>query len=232
MAGIKQIRKTRPQKQPRQPRVNEPQDVWLNETIDNYLMGTMHPPRSGVFHPSTLSNKCDRAVWLIYHGHMVSTPLEPNLNRIFQNGNYLERRVEHWFSKLGLLVGREVSVKWDTPPISGRIDFIIRHQEFGFSPVELKSINTSGFGKLNRAKPEHELQLQMYLNMGNYDTGTVLYENKNDQKIKSFIITRNYKQWDDLLTRCFNIPQMPKPPNMCTGEYWCACKNVPFESEE
>lgn len=232
MAGIKQIKKARPPKQQRTPQVSGPQDTWLNEALDNYLTGTMTPPRGGVFHPSTLSNKCDRAVWLIYHEKMITTPLEPVLNRIFQNGTSLEQRVERWLSKLGILVAREISVKWDIPPISGRMDFLIRHSEFGISPVELKSINTAGFGRLNRPKPEHELQLQMYLNMGSYKQGTVLYENKNDQKIKSYIIQRDYKQWDDLLTRCFKIQEMSKAPNQCTGEYWCACKNVPFEGEE
>ena len=68
--------------------------------------------------------------------------------------------------------------------------------------------------------------------MGNHPQGTVLYENKNDQKIKSYVIERDYQQWDDILSRCFRIQAMPKAPNQCTGEYWCACKNVPFEAEE
>lgn len=231
MAGIKQIKKSRPSQQRQPIKVTQKQDVWLDETLDAYLTGTMSPPRGGVFHPSVLSNSCDRAVWLAYHGKMVSMPLEPILNRIFQNGNFLEKRVEVWFSNLGILMGREVSVRNDYPPISGRIDFIIRHHEYGISPIELKSINTSGFGKLHAPKPEHQLQLQMYLNMGNYEVGTVLYENKNDQKIKSFVVSRDAKQWDDILTRCVAIQNMVEAPNKCTGEYWCNCKKIPFESE-
>ena len=121
---------------------------------------------------------------------------------------------------------REIPVKFENPSISGRIDFLIRHQEHGISPIELKSINTSGFSKLSKPKDEHSLQLQMYLNMGNYDIGTVLYENKNDQKIKSFIVKRDIKQWDDLLSRCFNIQNMVEPPMKCTGPAWCNCKHV------
>ena len=133
MAGIKKTERGRLVKQ----------DIWLNELIDYYLHGTMTPPRSGVFHPSTLSNTCDRAVWLTFHGKMPSTPLEPTLNRIFQNGNYLENRVESWFQNLGIILAREMPVKLDNPVMSGRIDFVIKHQEFGRIPVELKSINTS-----------------------------------------------------------------------------------------
>ena len=228
MAGIKQIKQTRPVKKARPKTPFLLQDEWLNEEIDTYLTGTMYPPREGVFHPSTLSNKCDRAVWLIYHGHMPTTPLDANLQRIFQNGNYLEKRVEQWFSNMGILMGREIPVKFLDPSMSGRIDFLIRHSNFGVIPVELKSINTSGFGKLTKPKDEHQLQLQMYLNMGNYDSGTVLYENKNDQKIKSFIVERDFKQWDLILDRCYKIMNMTEAPDNCTGEFWCNCKKVDF----
>ena len=68
----------------------QPEDVWLNTVIDKHLTGIMTPSRSGIFHPSTLSNKCDRAVWLTYYGKMPKAVLDPKLNRVFQNGSYLE----------------------------------------------------------------------------------------------------------------------------------------------
>ena len=220
MAGIVQI------KQDSLIKKQNKSDIWLNDILDEYLKGTMSPPRAGVFHPSTLSNRCDRAVWLVYHGKMVASPLEAVTQRIFQNGDYLERRVEKWFSNLGILMGREIPVKFEFPSMSGRIDFLIRHEKYGIHPIELKSINTSGFSKLTKPKPEHEMQLQMYLNMGKYEQGTVLYENKNDQKIKSFIIEKNAKQWDSILDRCFAIQNMTSLPEKCTGERWCPCKKV------
>ena len=229
MAGIKQIRRTRkPRKNVIKPTPQE-QDVWLNDVIDTHLQGIMTPHKGGVFHPSVLSNACDRALWLAYHGRMVETPLPANLQRIFQAGSSLEKRVEQWFYGLNILIAREVPVHFESPPISGRIDFLIRHQEFGIIPIELKSINTTGFGKLTKPKPEHQIQLQLYLNMGNYAQGTVLYENKNDQKIKSFIVKRDEKQWNELLERCFRIQEMIEMPQICTGEMWCNCKHVPFE---
>ena len=207
----------------------QPEDAWLNTALDKYLTGTMTPPRSGVFHPSTLSNKCDRAVWLIYHGKMPKVELDPKLNRVFQNGNYLEKRVETWFKELGILMGQEVSVKHENPPMSGRIDFIIKHKEYGLIPIELKSINNTGFGGLKGPKEDHKTQLQIYLNIGQYDIGTVFYENKNTQAIKTFLVKRDLKQWDDILTRCFNIQNMRVPPTKCTGLIWCACKKVNLE---
>ena len=222
MAGIVQI------KQDSLTKRKAKEDTWLTELLDDYLSGVMVPPRAGVFHPSTLSNRCDRAVWLIYHGKMETTPLEAVTQRIFQNGNYLEKRVQTWLEKLGILVGREIPVKLDIPPMSGRIDFLIRHELYGIIPIELKSINTSGFTSLKQPKPEHQFHLQMYLNMGNHELGTVLYENKNDQKLKSFIVERDAEQWDSILNRCFKIQRMTEPPKKCTGERWCACKKVDY----
>ena len=204
----------------------QPEDVWLNTVLDKYLTGTMTPPRNGVFHPSTLSNKCDRAVWLIYHGKMPKAVLDPKLNRVFQNGSYLEKRVETWFKGLGILMGQEVKVKHENPPMSGRIDFLIKHKEYGLIPIELKSINNAGFGGLKGPREDHKTQLQIYLNVGRYDIGTVFYENKNTQAIKTFLVKRDLKQWDAILTRCFNIQNMKIPPTECTGLVWCACKKV------
>ena len=70
----------------------------------------------------------------------------------------------------------------------------------------------------------------MYLNMGDYAIGTVLYENKNDQKIKSFLVERDVTQWEFLLNRCYKIMNMMEPPTSCTGEFWCNCKKVNYDN--
>ena len=64
------------------------------------------------------------------------------------------------------------------------------------------------------------------MNIGQYDIGTVFYENKDNQDIKTFLVKRDLKQWDAILTRCFNIQNMKIPPTKCTGLVWCACKKV------
>ena len=222
MAGIKQIKPSI--KKVKQ--AEAPQDTWLNERIDDYLRGTMYAPRAGVFYPSSLGNPCDRYLWLCYHGHMVDQPLSPNLQRIFQCGSSLEDRVAKWLTGLNILLQQEKSVRIDTPPISGRIDFVIKHYDYGNLPVELKSINKAGFTKLKKPKPEHSLQLQMYLNMGDYPMGTVLYECKDDQRIKSFLVERDVVEWEKILARCLRIQTMIAMPEKCTGASWCACKEV------
>tara|TARA_Y100000361_G_scaffold152431_1_gene171899 strand:+ start:331 stop:1017 length:687 start_codon:yes stop_codon:yes gene_type:complete len=226
MAGINQIKPIKRPTKARKTTNKALADTWLEDVIDASLEGVMEAPKAGVFYPSSLGNPCDRYLWLCYNGLMIEQNLPANLERIFQNGSSLEDRVDRWFSKLNILVERELSVKQDIPPISGRIDFIINHATYNHMPVELKSINTNGFSKLRSPKPEHAVQIQMYLNMGGYDIGTVLYENKNDQKIKSFLVERDTKAWDEILARCFNVQEMIARPDECTGATWCACRKV------
>jgi CRISPR/Cas system-associated exonuclease Cas4 (RecB family) len=56
--------------------------------------------------------------------------------------------------------------------------------------VELKSISDSGFNYLNRtgAKEAHIMQLTLYMHIMGIKQGMLLYENKNTQEMKEFII--------------------------------------------
>ena len=227
MAGINQIKpikKRAPRK--RSPRTTVPEDIWLKDIIDEHLQEVVPSKQGGVFHPSALGNTCDRYLWLYYNGKLPEEILEARVIRIFQNGIFLEERVDKWFSELNILIDREISLKQDIPPISGRMDFLIRHYQYGELPVELKSINKKGFEALRRPKPEHTVQLQMYLNMGGYDKGTVLYECKDDQTIKTFLLDRDEVLWDKLLKRMYAIQDMLAMPEKCTGNLWCKCKVI------
>ena len=205
------------------------EDSWLIKSIDDHLEGMFDSPRKGVFYPSTISNTCDRIVWLSFNGLMPQLPLPANLKRIFENGAFLEDRVAKWFEDLDILVDRELPVKFDNPPISGRIDFLIKHDEYHIYPIELKSINQRGFSLLQRPKPENRIQLQTYLNIGNFDRGTILYECKNDQKIKAYILEKNEYEWNNIINRCLKIQDMKEVPKECTGNQYCDCKNITEE---
>jgi CRISPR/Cas system-associated exonuclease Cas4 (RecB family) len=55
--------------------------------------------------------------------------------------------------------------------------------------VELKSISESGFNYLNRGpKDNHKRQLHLYMYLTGIRAGMLLYENKNTQELKEFII--------------------------------------------
>jgi len=235
MAGIKQIsgRRTSKPRSRKQPTSITNQDKWLLKALDAHLESENNPPRAGVFHPSQVGQPCDRLLYLGYNGLLTAYKIVPKLARIFGCGSALEDRVAKYFIDMDVLMEREWSVVTDEPPISGRIDFIIDHEEHGPMPIELKSINNAGFSKLTSSpKPEHLIQLQLYLALWQgglqYPTeyGTVLYENKDNQDLNAFLLRYDKQKVDAIFNRCREIMAMEACPSKCGGEKWCACKNI------
>ena len=144
------------------------------------------------------------------------------------HNSYSPPSILDYFKEMNIWVAEEQSVYLNDPPIAGRYDFLIQHEVYGKTVVELKSINDKGFKSLiTDPKPDHYLQLQMYLNLLKLKHGIVLYENKNDQQVKCFEVIRNEEVWTQLLEKCERIRRMVRMPVMCTGEKYCRCKEVP-----
>jgi len=222
MSGVRQLIKKKPKITTA---IN--QDEWLLSEMESFLGHTSQKKREGVFYPSSLGNPCDRFLYLSYHGMLPGQEIAAVLQRIFDCGDSLGLRFEKYFANMGLLLATESPVKCESPSISGRIDFIIKHKDFPQAVIELKSINTRGFkALLDRPKPEHVVQIQIYLNLANIEHGILLYEDKNDQQLKAFVVKRDEKVWTKLQERCFNVINMVEVPLRCTGLKYCPCKGV------
>jgi len=219
MSGITQISKSNNIKTPA-----VRTDLGLTSLIQEGLEEDNSPPRSGVFYPSTLGNKCDRYMYMAYNGMLLGNTIPPRIRRIFDVGGVFEERFEKYLNNVKLLVDRELSIRTENPPISGRIDFIVFPDDP--VPVELKTIKQEDYKKLRAPKPEHVIQLQLYLNMGGYKHGYILYENKNTQAWKCFKLTKNEQLWEDIQTRCARVMSLQAPPEECTGNRWCDCRKV------
>ena len=226
MAGIRQIgavgrrRGLSPKKQR--------QDKWLINQLDEMLSSKKRNGMKGKFHASAIGNPCDRYLYLAYHGLLPELPLSARIQRIFDNGNYLEYRMGKYFERLGILIKREVPCKLENPIISGRIDFILKHPKLRTVLLELKSIKNSGFEELNGPTETHAIQAQVYIHLNKLgiDTGYVLYENKDTQELKCFRVDKDEDKINKILERCYAIMNLTKLPSMCTGEYYCDCRKV------
>ena len=233
MAGVKQIgsavsKKPKKKKQVRKPRAKN-QDRWFLKYIEDNLKFTKPWTTVGVFYPSMLGNLCDRNLYLAYTGQLPEQVIEAKTVRIFDVGSSLEVRMKKYFERLGIFIAAEQPVKLANPPISGRYDFLLRHEEYGQVILELKSINDAGFGALIEApKPEHLIQLQIYLNLAGMENGILLYENKNDQKLKAFKVIKDVSLWESIIERCLRIQAMlPSDiPSNCNGDFFCSCRGV------
>ena len=222
MAGIKQLNQ---QVETKTRSRTSNQDKWLLKMFEDTLGYQQNSRRVGVFYPSMLGNECDRYLYLAFRGKLPQQEIASTTQRIFDTGSSLEDRMTKYFEQMGILRGREIVVKSDSPPISGRADFLLTHEEHQEIVLELKSINDKGFKNLySKPKPEHALQLQIYLQLLDKAYGIVLYENKNDQKLKAFKVKRSPKEWNALVTRCIQIQNAIAIPESCTGAVWCACR--------
>ena len=223
MAGIRSISKKNPRKSSKR---TKNQDRWLLKSIDNVLGSKNSPPTKGKFYPSVFGNPCDKYLYLAYNGLLDWDEIQPRIQRIFDHGGTFESRMKRYLEKANIYIDDEVSVKYDNPPISGRIDFIINHEKHGEVLLELKTIKDEYFKELKEApKHEHLIQLQIYLNITDRNYGVVLYENKNDQNFKAFKVDRDEQVWQDILQRCEKIMNMTTEPDKCTGMWYCKCKN-------
>ena len=228
MAGIRQLNsqvetKTRSR--------TSNQDKWLLKMFEDNLGYQQNSSRVGIFYPSMLGNECDRYLYLAFRGKLPQQEIASTTQRIFDTGSSLEDRMTKYFEKMRILKGREISVKCDSPPISGRADFLLVHDEYKDVVLELKSINDKGFKNLySKPKPEHAIQLQIYLQLLDRPYGIVLYENKNGQKLKAFKVKRSPKEWNALVERCTMIQEAEEMPIICTGPAWCACRNYKEDS--
>ena len=236
MAGIKQIgtkarvttNNPRKTKKPRKARAKN-QDRWFLNHLESNLGYTKQWTKSGVFYPSMLGNPCDRHLYLAYNGQLPDQIIKAKTVRIFDAGSALEVRMKKYFERTGIFLAAEQTVKLDIPPISGRYDFLLKHGEYGKVILELKSINEAGFdGLIDTPKSDHLIQLQIYLSLAKVDQGIVLYENKNDQKLKAFKVSRDEKIWESILERCRQIQAMLplEIPSQCNGEFFCSCREV------
>ena len=95
MSGIKQISKSN-SIEASSTRTN----IAFTSLIEEGLEGSTSPPRAGVFYPSTLGNKCDRYMYMAYHGMITGNVIAPRIRRIFDVGSVFEERFEGYLTKV------------------------------------------------------------------------------------------------------------------------------------
>lgn len=148
------------------------------------------------------NNDCLRYLGYRLRGFEQKENFSPQLRRVFDNGHSFEDRVDKYFNALGIVVDRERELTNDKPPLRGFVDFVIDWH--GEKPVELKTINDMGFQyRKTYKKPSdhHYRQLQVYLEVGGWDSGFVFYENKNNQEMQIFYVVKNQPYIDKLFAK-------------------------------
>lgn len=132
--------------------------------LNKYLLtiGDDGDRNHGYNSPSGVSS-CPRSLFYVRTGVKKDGTIEPRTRRIFDNGHHVHDRLQTYLKEEGCLIMEETPV-WDWElRILGHCDGILRVNKFTLAILEIKSINSNAFSHLTGAKPEHQMQAQVYM---------------------------------------------------------------------
>ncbi len=209
---------------------------WFEQIIDDYLSIKKSEPLRIIeeFHPSS-AGQCPRLIQFRMNG-LVYEEVEPRVKRIFENGNFMQARYRKFLEGANKFVEEEVPIRIeiDDIVIKGRADMIVLDNHDNKQVIEFKSINTRGFNELitNQApKPEHFMQWNIYSKALSLHDGVILYENKDDQRMKPFQVKFDEENFNSVLNIFKMIKDynskgivVPKPEKI--NCYWCAARKI------
>ncbi len=199
----------------------------LRELIDEVYLSKQRENEKTHFYV-TDAGKCPRAVYFSLKT-APKEPLDARALRIFEHGDHTHMRLASTLFSLGIVCAVEVAI----PPnetIHGRADAIVRIDGETYV-VEFKSINRYAFeNKLNAPQPEHLQQIQLYMHFFKIVKGILIYESKDTQDIKEFVVDYDrdlvkkvlgeFDRIHDLMERGA-IPPKPKGIESWRCEYCC-----------
>ena len=182
----------------------------LIERIDRHNTQEDTPYRPG-WHPSELSQGfCPLHLALRDLGWIrVRNRIEGRVNRIFDNGHYFHERMQRYLREMGLVLrdehfgDPEKDYLCEEVPLvhecglTGRADNFVLVDGV-LSVVDYKSIRQEQYNLLHKPLDKHERQVWLYLGMVDAAIpkhladvpiqGLLVYENKNDQSLKEFVV--------------------------------------------
>lgn len=173
-------------------------------------------PRYDGIHPSQLPNPC---LLKIFH-EMVGNAkgdegFEARLLLIFDLGTAVHQMFQSYGDggAWGPHYRKEAPISAEFQPLAEALmleghadaDNIIVIDDIPNAPIyevglvhEYKSINTHGFEKLTRPKPEHKMQAMLYAAALDRPIVVYMYLNKNDSNIADFPVPFEYELWEPL----------------------------------
>lgn len=156
----------------------------LKELIDQFYTDHFKEKDRHHFY-ITDAGKCPRAIYFKFKGAPRKEP-EARILRIYDHGDYSQMRIMSILFSLGIVRAAEVRI----PPqeiIAGRADAIIGLEGKPYI-LEIKTSSQYKFSKLEEPEPDHLKQIQLYLHYFKIPQGILLYEDKNTQELKEFLV--------------------------------------------
>jgi len=186
-------------------------DQWL---YDKERKKSAYIPRG--YHPSSLDvATCSR--FLVYQrlGFLAEPPIDPGLNFIFDNGTAVGNRIQSYLINAGILQADQVEMPMhgcDSPEkrkryspatlklidaagkrcapyeFRGHLDGFAPNEPEGATVIEIKGMNERTHNSLHAPIPKHVTQASLYAFAYAAKRIVFLYECKNNQAWKEFVI--------------------------------------------
>jgi len=158
----------------------------LKELIDKFYLEREQDKTQTHFY-ITDAGKCARAIFFKFK-KAPKRELEARILRMFDHGDYIHQLIMK--ALFGARNVRVIASEIDMPPqeiISGRADAILSIDNELYV-LDIKSMNSMIFDKLESPKEENVYQIQLYLHFFQIKKGILLYVNKDNQDLKEFVL--------------------------------------------
>jgi CRISPR/Cas system-associated exonuclease Cas4 (RecB family) len=173
----------------------------LKELIDQFYLENQKNKDQTKFY-ITDAGKCPRAVFFKFK-NAPREPIDARIMRIFERGENIHRSIFNILYRLRLGVVTEIPIP-SQEIISGRADAILCIGNENYV-LDIKSINSMIFRKMQGPKEENVYQIQLYLHFFNIKKGILLYIDKDQQEIKEFFVDYDETLCKSLLDKFYTL---------------------------
>jgi len=199
--------------------------------IDAHHAKKTEPPRQHLG-CSIIGHHCERYAWLTFRGF--SAPVPGRVRRIFRRGQREEETVISDLAAIGCEFGGRIKVQFSAVPhLQGETDEVIVRGLPGAlkTPhiLEIKTHNHKSFAELaknglEKAKPQHYAQMQLYMVGAGINDGMYYSINKDNDEIYTERVKANKPMVSDLIAKAIRLVEdnrLPPPKGDIT---WWECK--------
>ena len=175
----------------------------LKELIDKFYIENQRNKEQTHFY-ITDAGKCPRAVFFRFK-NVPRGAMDARIMRIFEHGEHIHRNIFNILYRLRIGVTTEIPIP-SQEIISGRADAILCIDNENYV-LDIKSMNSMIFRKLEQPKEENIYQLQFYLHYFNIKKGILLYIDKDRQEIKEFFVDYDEVLCKSLLDKFYALKE-------------------------
>ncbi|MCX6718671.1 MAG: Dna2/Cas4 domain-containing protein [Candidatus Staskawiczbacteria bacterium] len=173
----------------------------LKELIDQFYLENQKNREQTRFY-ITDAGKCPRAVFFKFK-NVPKAPMDARIMRIFEHGENIHRSIFNVLYRLRIGVVTEIPIP-SQEIISGRADAILCVGNENYV-LDIKSMNSMIFRKLEAPKEENVYQIQLYLHFFNIKKGILLYIDKDQQSMKEFFVDYDEELCKSLLDKFYAL---------------------------